>query len=142
MATKARTLEQELTALDRLFKDQAAIGEHVKAQLLDRIHGDIAQLKRLGHFYSLVPTAKMQRGGKAAMLRAELKAGMNDGKTPGSRGIGFVADKICRVCGFKTAPLHDARRHRAVQLNSGKMKTPRRFTEAELAELGMQRAPD
>jgi len=58
-----------------------------------------------------------------------------DGKKGVSRkATGQIKDGPCPVCKFKTAPPHDARKHRS----QGKKKKP--FTPQQLAELGLGRA--
>jgi DNA repair exonuclease SbcCD ATPase subunit len=73
-------------------------------------------------------------------LLRELEAlGLSDGRTgrrPGTRtreSARARKKQACRVCGFTTAPPHDARSHRH-------QKTNRPFSDAELAEKKLVRA--
>ena len=51
----------------------------------------------------------------------------------GRKGTRQVKDAPCKICGFKTRPPHDARRHRA-------QKTKKPFSNAELQAMGMEKA--
>jgi hypothetical protein len=50
----------------------------------------------------------------------------------GRKGTRQVRDVPCKICGYKTRPPHDARRHRA-------QKTKKPFTNAELNEMGLEK---
>ena len=51
----------------------------------------------------------------------------------GRKGTRQVRDVPCKICGYRTRPPHDARRHRA-------QKTKKPFTKAELNEMGLEKA--
>jgi len=52
-------------------------------------------------------------------------------------GIGRIKDAPCKICGFKTEPLHDGRRHKS----QGIYKSDRRpLTNAELTKFGLKKA--
>ena len=50
----------------------------------------------------------------------------------GRKGTRQVRDTPCKICGYKTRPPHDARRHRA-------QKTKKPFTNGELNEMGLEK---
>ena len=50
----------------------------------------------------------------------------------GKKGTRQVRDVPCKVCGFRTRPPHDARRHRA-------QKTKKPFTNGELQRMGLEK---
>ena len=51
----------------------------------------------------------------------------------GRKGTRQVRDVPCKICGYRTRPPHDARRHRA-------QKTKKPFTNAELNQMGLEKA--
>lgn len=56
------------------------------------------------------------------------------GEGRGRKGARAMKDDNCPVCGFKTSPLHDGRRHRG----QGDRKRP--FSAAELGEMGYSKS--
>ena len=88
-----------------------------KKEALDRANQSVADLKTLGFKYLLIPEVEI---------------------TPvsarGRKGTRTVKNAPCPICKFKTAPPHDARKHRFAQ---GKKKRP--FATKELADLGLKK---
>jgi hypothetical protein len=50
----------------------------------------------------------------------------------GRKGTRQVKDAPCKICGFRTVPPHDARRHRG-------QRTKKPFTNDELQSMGMRK---
>ncbi len=93
----------------------AALSE-VKA----RVQKALEDLKTLGEDFILIPRAKTLH--KQARRKTSRK------------GTRTIKEAACSICGFKTKPPHDARKHRFAQ---GKKKRP--FTAKELSDLGLKK---
>jgi hypothetical protein len=85
-----------------------------KKDALERANTAINDLNALGFDYKLIENKGSKR--------------------PASNGARRVKDAPCPICKFKTAPPHDARKHRG----QGKRKMP--FTPAELKALSLDKA--
>lgn len=99
------------TALDRikaLDKERAELFENAKSEAMTKANEAVANLNALGFDYHLA-----------------------EGKKRKATGVRQIKDAPCSVCGFKTNPIHDARKHRA----QGKKK--RAFTAQELKDLNL-----
>ena len=117
-ATEPKT---PLTVLDKIRKldaDQAKLNETrrslletAKSELLARGQSVVAELKTLGFIYVLIEPPKKSHHKPA----------------PGEGGVRerAMAQAMCAICGFDTAPQHDRRSHRHQV-----PKAP--FSEAEL----------
>lgn len=109
-------MAKQPSALERirdLDQQRAAILEDAKSEALAKANEAIKDLNALGFDYRLVngPTAK-SKSVKSARAKS---------------------DEPCQVCGFKTEPPHDGRRHRS----QGEKKKP--FSPADLEQMGMLR---
>jgi hypothetical protein len=103
---RIRELDAERTKLlDEAKKDALARAQHA-----------ISDLNAIGFAYKLT----------------QVSAGR---KAVGRKATGYIpADTPCKICGFRTSPPHDARKHRF----SSKAKK-RAFNAKELANMGMRR---
>lgn len=102
-----------LAQLAHLDEQRTALLEGAKKEALAKAQAAISELNALGYDYEI-----RERGTFHA---------------PSGRsreGTRTLKDGPCPICKFKTAPLHDGRRHK----NQGDTKGP--FTDAELRELG------
>jgi hypothetical protein len=101
--------------IKELDAERAKLIDAAKTEALARAQHAISDLNALGFAYSLaqVSVAKKAVGRKAV------------GRIP--------SDNPCRICGFRTNPPHDARKHRF----SKAKKRP--FSAKELTDLGMRK---
>lgn len=129
---KTKNMASALKALEQLHAEADRLSLGVKAELINNINEHIASLKRLGFFYSLVPVGKVKGNGKAAQVKAAWRDKLAKFTRKDGKIFGEVSNKPCQICGFKTAPLHDGRRHRA-------NRKPHAFTAADLTKLGLTR---
>jgi hypothetical protein len=102
-----------LEKLRSLDEQRNKLLDEAKAEALQNARKAIEELNSLGFNYALTEEGG-GKGKKATGIKRPMK------------------DAACPICKFKTAPLHDARKHR-----SQDAKKP--FTKAELAELGLER---
>jgi hypothetical protein len=120
-AAKVVPLTQK-SPMDRLkeleAERQALVGEQ-KEVLLAQVNEALADLKAMGLDYRLTEGAEWLRRNTGTDRR-------------GTRTVN--AARPCPVCGFRTDPPHDARRHRGQDVK-------RPFTDAELTTAGMRRIP-
>lgn len=106
--------ENPVARIKELDKERSQLLTTAKKEALDRANEAIADLNALGFSYTL--------SGEGAAPRR------------GRKGMRQVKDAACPVCKFKTAPPHDARKHR------GQGKRKKAFTVSELQELGLKKA--
>ena len=139
-------LQGTLQTLEDLQSKQRQIAAHIKQQLLERIHNDITALKRVGFFYSLVPVARSKNDSPVEQRKKQWREALKASNGAAAKAkpakkrskkkyaaSGTLTDAPCKVCGFKTAPLHDGRKHRHNQ------DTIKPFTAADLERLGLQK---
>jgi hypothetical protein len=101
--------------IKELDAEKSKLIESAKSEALERAKQAVADLNALGFSYSLT---QVSVGRKPA----------------GRKGLGGIpTEKPCRICGFRTSPPHDARRHRF----SKAKKRP--FNAKELTDLGMRK---
>lgn len=104
-----------LVQLKHLDEQRASLLQGAKKEALAKAQAAVSELNALGYAYEV-----RERG--------------STGSSGGSRaGTRTLKDAPCPICRFKTAPLHDGRRHK----QQGDAKAP--FTGAELKELGYTR---
>jgi hypothetical protein len=103
-----------IARIKELDAEKSKLIESAKSEALERAKQAVADLNALGFAYSLAPVAKKAVGRKAV------------GQIP--------SDNPCRICGFRTNPPHDARKHRF----SKAKKRP--FNVKELTDLGLRKA--
>lgn len=97
----------KLRAIDDLLRQRETISE---------------SLRKLGH---TDPPPKVSK-------RRGRPPGASNGQSRGAPRAS-ERDEPCKVCGFKTVPAHDGRKHR------GQGKNRKRFTPTELEALGLRR---
>jgi hypothetical protein len=103
----AQSVLQQLKKLD---DERNKLIAGAKAEAMDEVNKALAELNSLGFSYKIVEGSATKAKGTARSQK----------------------DAPCKICNFKTSPLHDARAHRS----QDKKKA---FTEAELAARGMMR---
>ncbi len=104
------------TALERIRQLEAekkSILEEAKTELFEQIGSAINGLADIGLYYKVVETEQKSTPNKR----------MKTGKA-----------RSCPLCQFDTVPPHDGRTHRS-------QSTKKAFSEAELKDLGMTKAP-
>jgi hypothetical protein len=101
-----------IARIKELDAERTKLLNDAKKEALSRAQQAVSELNALGFSYSLV--AKKAAGRKAVG--------------------GIPADQPCRICGFRTNPPHDARKHRF----SPKARK-RAFNAKELADLGLRK---
>ncbi len=74
----------------------------------------------------------VKKGEEAVATLNELGFPYTFAPTEDKNGARAMKDEPCSVCGFKTAPLHDARSHRG-------QEPKKAFTSAELTAKGLQK---
>ena len=109
--------------IKQIDQERAKLLGEAKKEALARANQAVADLVALGFTYTLVD-------GQAPARAKTAKTA----KTASRKGTRQIRNAPCSICGFKTAPLHDARRHRFSQ---GKKKRP--FTAKELSDLGLKK---
>jgi hypothetical protein len=112
-----KSLHEQLKDLEQ---SREALIKEAKTSALQRAETAIRELNDIGFHYVL-------REG-ATKAKAERK-GQSDAPKRKSR------DEPCKICGFKTSPIHDARAHRGQA-----HKKP--FTPAELSAKGLHKVGD
>jgi hypothetical protein len=100
-----------ITRIKELEAEKSKLIESAKSEALARAKQAVADLNALGFRYSLTQGEGKGRNGARKMQ----------------------AEKPCRICGFRTNPPHDARKHRF----SKAKKRP--FNAKELTDLGMRK---
>jgi hypothetical protein len=105
-----------ITRIKELDAERTKLIDEAKKEALARAQQAVADLNALGFAYSLA---------QASVARKAVKR-----KAVG----GIPSDNPCRICGFRTNPPHDARKHRFAK---GAKK--RAFNAKELADLGMRK---
>jgi hypothetical protein len=105
--------DDPIARIKALDAERTKLLDEAKKDALARAQQAISDLNALGFAYSLASVAKKAVGRKAV------------GRIP--------SDNPCRICGFRTNPPHDARRHRF----SKAKKRP--FNAKELTDLGMRK---
>jgi hypothetical protein len=108
--------------VDRIKKldlERSTLLSDAKKEALALVQQGLDGLRALGLSFNLV---EGERRGKRA----------KPGKRSGA-GKGAIQDAPCPICGFKTEPPHDARKHR------GQGKRKRAFTAKQLQELGLKK---
>ena len=103
-----------LERLKKLDEERSKLIESAFGEALKEAENAVEQLNLLGYNYELVDMKKPARKAAGGTKRE-------------------MRDLPCKICGYKTDKLHDARAHRF----QGDDKKP--FTPAELKELGMVR---
>ena len=106
----AKEPTSHLERLRQLDEERSSILQNAKEEALDQANRAIEALNSLGFNYRLT------EGG-----RARRTSGGESRK--GTRQVN--PERPCPICGFRTEPPHDARRHRG-------QEPKRPFTEAEL----------
>ena len=106
---------EKLKALDA---QRAQLLEGAKKEALDKAEKAVAELNELGFHYTLT-----ERASTTLPARAPRKAASQAPKR-------HARDEPCKICKFKTSPLHDGRMHRS-------QKTKKPFTVEELMEKGL-----
>jgi hypothetical protein len=104
--------DDPIARIKALDAERTKLLDEAKKDALARAQQAIADLNALGFSYSLAPVAKRAVGRKA---------------------VGGIPDNPCKICGFRTSPPHDARKHRF----SKAKKRP--FSAKELTDLGMRK---
>jgi hypothetical protein len=104
-----------IARIQELDAEKSKLIESAKSEALERAKQAISDLNALGFAYSLTQASV--------------------GKKPtGRKGMGGIpTEKPCPICGFRTNPPHDARKHRF----SKAKKRP--FSAKELTDLGMRK---
>jgi hypothetical protein len=104
-----------IARIKELDAERTKLLDDAKKETLARAQQAISDLNALGFPYKL---AQVSVGRKPA----------------GRKGLGGIpTEKPCRICGFRTSPPHDARKHRF----SKAKKRP--FNAKELIDLGMRK---
>src|ERR1700722_15733104 len=103
---------EKLKALDA---QRAQLLEGAKKEALDKAEKALAELKELGFDYRLIEGAATARTPRNSVTEAPKR---------------HARDDPCKICKFKTSPLHDGRMHRS-------QKTKKPFTVEELMEKGL-----
>jgi hypothetical protein len=111
------SVQEKLKALD---DQRAGLLKEARTSALAKAEEAVKELNDLGFHYRLLEGA-----GKTSAVR-QAKA---DAPKRKSR------DEPCKICGFKTSPIHDARAHRGQT-----HKKP--FTTAELSAKGLHKLGD
>jgi hypothetical protein len=101
-----------IARIKELDAERTKLIDEAKKEALARAKQAVADLNALGFAYSLAPVAK---------------------KAVGRKTVGGIPDTPCRICGFRTNPPHDARKHRFSKAKK------RAFTSKELTDLGMRK---
>jgi hypothetical protein len=101
-----------LEKLKSLDAQRAQLLEGAKQEALDKAEKAVTELKELGFDYRLIEGAATARAPRNSVSEAPKR---------------HARDEPCKICKFKTSPLHDARRHRS-------QKTKKPFTVEELME--------
>lgn len=113
--------ESVVDKLKALDAQRAELLEGAKQEAVATAEKAVADLNSLGFDYRLVEGTSTTREPRKAILRQSQD-------TPKRQ----LQDKPCKICEFKTTPLHDARAHR-----SQNPKKP--FTVEELMEKGLSK---
>jgi hypothetical protein len=104
-----------IARIKELDAEKSKLIESAKSEALERAKQAVADLNALGFAYSLAQTSVAK-------------------KAVGRKAVGQIpSDNPCRICGFRTNPPHDARKHRF----SKAKKRP--FNAKELTDLGMRK---
>jgi hypothetical protein len=106
--------DDPIARIKQLDQERAQLITKGKKEALERANTAIDDLSVMGFNYKLI-----EQG--------------NNGRSSTLRGKRQVKDTPCPICKFKTAPPHDARKHRG----QGKRKVP--FTSAELKMLALEK---
>jgi hypothetical protein len=107
--------KDRIARIKELDAERTKLIEDAKKEALGRAQQAVSDLNALGFSYSLT----------------QVSAGR---KPAGRKGLGGIGtEKPCPICGFRTSPPHDARRHRFSKAKK------RAFTASELASLGMKK---
>jgi hypothetical protein len=102
-----------LERLKALDAQRAQLLEGAKQEALDTAQRAVAELNDLGFHYRLVEGAATARAPRSSATEAPKR---------------HARDEPCKICKFKTSPLHDGRMHRS-------QKPPKKpFTVEELME--------
>src|SRR3954447_16573872 len=116
---KASSSASALDRLKALDEERNQLLQGAKSEAMDRANEAISELNALGFSYRLT---QRDGGGRQG----------SSGST-GRKGTRQVnAERACPICGFRTEPPHDARRHRG-------QAEKRPFTDEELEANGMRR---
>ena len=99
MAEPSTNGQSALERLRQLDEERQQILETAKSEALEQANNALEALNSLGFNYRLVEGSAPQRKSSG------------DGSHRGTRQVN--SDRACPICGFKTEPPHDARRHRA-----------------------------
>jgi hypothetical protein len=102
-----------IARIKELDVEKSKLIESAKSEALERAKQAVADLNALGFAYSLAQASVAKRARKAM------------GRIP--------SDNPCRICGFRTNPPHDARKHRF----SKAKKRP--FNAKELTDLRLRK---
>jgi hypothetical protein len=103
-----------IARIKELDAERTKLIDGAKKEALARAQQAVADLNALGFAYSL----QVSVGRKAA----------------GGKGSGQIqAEKPCKICGFRTRPPHDARKHRFSKAKK------RAFNAKELTDLGLRK---
>jgi hypothetical protein len=104
-----------IARIKELNAERSKLIDGAKKEALSRAQQAVSDLNALGFAYSLT---QVSVGRKAASRK----------------GAGRIqAEKPCPICGFRTTPAHDARRHRFAKAKR------RPFNARELKDLGLKK---
>jgi hypothetical protein len=108
--------QSALDKIKQLRAEEAKLISEARREALAKAEEAIKELNDLGFHFRLV--------------EGQTRAGA-DGPRKGTRQVDPM--RPCPICGFRTDPPHDARRHRS----QGEDKRP--FTDEELRQLGLEK---
>jgi hypothetical protein len=103
-------IQDPVARIKELDAEKSKLIESAKSEALERAKQAVSDLTALGFSYKLTQVSV------------------------GRRAMGGIPDAPCKICGFRTSPPHDARKHR---FSSKAKKRP--FNAKELADMGMRR---
>jgi hypothetical protein len=107
------------SVIDRIKKldlERSTLLSDAKKEALALVQQGLDGLRALGLSFNLVEGERRNKRAKRS-----------------GAGKGAIQDAPCPICGFKTEPPHDARKHR------GQGKRKRAFTGKQLQELGLKK---
>jgi hypothetical protein len=117
-APNGKSAVERLKALD---EERSRLVDDAKSEAMERANEAISALNALGFSYRLTQSGDAGPGRR-------ISSGQESRK--GTRQVN--AERPCPICGFRTEPPHDARRHRG--------QDPKRpFTDEELKANNMRR---
>ena len=123
-----RKIEAEAEAKKQATQAEAAkLMDQAKDEIMTKVKANVDEFKNLGlSIWEIGTLFASQLGLPIGKTKVAIKAS----GTKGTRQTN--TDQPCKICGFKTEPYHDARRHRS-------QAEKRPFTAKELTDMGMQK---